>query len=170
MRSLENRGINHHMEDSVVDKARLLLDQKEREAAELRQFIRTYERLSGTSVALPTVNVADGSEPATDSEFSTKEEIIEAARTVLTECAPSPMHISDLYDRVVDMGIRVPGQNPKGNLSAKLAPPKDLVYVRNEGWYYRPRNEAAAAASKANTDSVGPTAGVHVLNPAQHGA
>lgn len=134
------------MADTVVDKARLRLEAIEREANELRQFIRMYERLAGDTDATgprpADISVdTSASQPEIDQEFSTKEEIVDAARAVLKEVAPAPMHISELFDRVLAMDIRIPGKNPKGNLSAKLAPPDDLVYVRKEGWYYWPKNE-----------------------------
>ncbi len=120
---------------------------------ELRAFIRTYEKLSGESVtdvvyapavATPVVKQKFYGGGSVE-QFSSRDEIVEAARAVLKNAYPRPMVIGDLYDEVVRMGIRISGNNPKGNFSAKLSPPKDLEFVRDEGRYYRPEKDEASS-------------------------
>ncbi|MGD1926528.1 MAG: hypothetical protein ACFB03_20450 [Paracoccaceae bacterium] len=142
------------MRDPVLDKAHLRLEELEKEASEIRTFIRMYTRFSDqglatmerpleTKSAKPTETTkslrpqfASQTEPH---RFSTRDEIVEAARKVLREAHPEPVLIGDLYETLLRRGVRISGKNPKGNLSAKLAPPDDIVFVRDKGWYFRPK-------------------------------
>lgn len=168
------------MGDSVLDKAKLRLDALEKEAADLRAFIKMYVKLSATDrFPAPMAKNVDkdisvsGSDllwAVDNDQFSSRDEIVQAARDVLRKIAPRPMLIGDLYDALRDRGIKISGKNPKGNLSAKLAPPDDIVYVKNEGWYYRPdENGGTAGSSDANTGSVSGAPGVLNPNPSPFG-
>jgi len=133
------------MDESVLDKAKLRLDAIEREADELRAFIRMYVKLAepqhlAKPVAAEHIK-SDLKFYGGGDAFSTRHEIIEAARDILKRVHPRPLIISDLFQALVDRGIKINGQNPKGNLSAKLSQPEDIVYVKDEGWYYRPQGD-----------------------------
>lgn len=156
------------MSDHVLEKAKLRLDALEQEAAELRTFIRMYTKLAGNSggsdseprkrAASPDSN---GHAQSASERYSTRDEIVSAAREVLRAHAPEALHINKLYDALVAKGIRISGRNPKGNLSAKLAPPADLVYVRDRGWVYRPsliNQSAGDYTSPADRSSSGASA------------
>ncbi len=164
------------MVDHVIDKARLRLEELEREAAEIRTFIRMYSKFSG-----PTATVGpkpSGHEQGNGSvlnvarpsgDFNTRDEIVNAAREVLKAHAPEAIHISQLYETLVASGIRINGRNPKGNLSAKLAPPPDLVYVKDRGWIYRPEKDEALAEQSARASSVTGEAGTSPIESESKG-
>lgn len=131
--------------DDIIQKVKERLLELEAESVELRGFLRTYDKLSAKllekkpKVTTPTRQVMffGGGEGV-----SSKEAIVTAARAVLRDSHPNPVLIGDLYESLVSKGLNIGGKNPKGNLSAKLAPSDDLIYVKDEGWYYRPqRNE-----------------------------
>lgn len=161
------------MSDIVLDKAKLRLEALEKEADELRRFIRMYVKLSGSSfeARLATPAIAPGNATfygggPEASDFSSRDEIVSAAREVLKTISPRPMQIGDLFDALIDRGIKISGKNPKGNLSAKLAPPDDIVYVKDEGWYYRPNeNSGSAEPEETNTGSVSGASGVQNPQP-----
>jgi hypothetical protein len=130
--------------ENVLSKAKSKLLALEGEMNELRAFIRTYEKLS-SGVDKAEVQQRDTEHESNEvaQEFSSKEEIVNAARMVLSERFPRPMNISDLYQEVTNIGIRVSGLKPKMNFSAKLSTADDIHYVQNEGWYYRPPKKDA---------------------------
>lgn len=136
------------MEDGIRDKAESKLARLEREADEIRAFLRVYDELSdGTNPAQPADDAAV-EEPIV--EASSRDEIIAASRDVLRDHYPNPVKIGVIYDLITAQGIKIRGKQPKGNLSAKLSQPADLVYVKDEGWYYRPtENEGGAPPSEA---------------------
>lgn len=141
----------------ILDKARLKLDTLEREVEELRAFIKTYNMLvkstNNDSVSSKKPNIHLFKKIKISSLPNPRLEIIAAAREALRAASPSPILIGDLYDRLVVKGLNIGGKNPKGNLSAKLSQPTDLVYVKNEGWYYRPaENEEAVTSSDAKVE------------------
>lgn len=81
------------------------------------------------------------------------------------------MHINALYNALVSRGVRISGKNPKANLSAKLSPPSDIVFVRNEGWYCRTdENGGSVGPSEAKAEDAGGTFGFLNPNPASKGA
>ncbi|MGB0508339.1 MAG: hypothetical protein ACPGGK_19300, partial [Pikeienuella sp.] len=85
--------------------------------------------------------------------ISSREEIIEAARQVLKKSYPFPMPIGVIFEKITSSGIRIGGKQPKGNLSAKLSLPEDLIYVKDEGWYYQPtENGGDAQPSEAKAE------------------
>lgn len=151
--------------DTVVEKAKKRLAEMEAEISELNSFLRTYAKLEGSNTpsdvspprippaaqtpkvptlpVIPNAGVVNGERivgkfiPKAEI-LSSKDEIVEAARSVLKANYPNSMHITDLYNEVVNLGIKIGGQNPKGNFSAKLAPPDDLKYIKDRGWIYEP--------------------------------
>lgn len=152
------RGYSYGMSDTVLDIAKLRLEALENEANELRSFIRMYIRLGGSNTmpaprhrgaglpsAMPTrqrSNFAGHNAPQSD-DPSPKEAIIDVVRAVLKQVHPRPLLIGDLFEAVIARGVNIGGQNPKGNLSAKLAPIDDIIYIKDEGWYYRPKEKEA---------------------------
>lgn len=142
------------MEESVLHKARSRLEALEREAADLRMFIDMYVKLSSLRSGACTSMKIIGSQSCflveplfkdclIEAEYSSKDQIVSAAREALKRAYPNPLSIAELFRVLSEGGIKISGQNPKGNLSAKLAAPDDIVYVRDEGWYYRPKREEA---------------------------
>lgn len=142
------------MQDPVLHKAKLRLQALEREAADLRMFIDMYVRLSKPSSDIPCCNTLAGGQRGLlkawhidtlilEDGYSSRDQIVSAAREVLKQAYPQPLSIAELFRVLSESGIKISGQNPKGNLSAKLAAPDDIVYVRDEGWYYRPKREEA---------------------------
>ena len=137
--------------DAAVDR----LAQLEAEARRLRVFIEMYDALPDDDVesADRPSERAENKPPSqqTESEFSSNEEIIAAVRNIL-DGETQPMHINFLYKLVTQRGIRVSGRNPKGNLSAKLAPYKDIVYIRDRGWIIKgpEQNNGTPLSEKLN--------------------
>lgn len=137
------------MEESVLDKAKLRLQAIEREADDLRLFIRMFAKLSEPpqqdrpALEVKRRPIEDVPAPVSARDFSSRDEIVGASREILRQVHPRPLAISDLFKALIDRGIRISGNNPKGNLSAKLSQPADIVYVRDEGWYYRPQEKEA---------------------------
>lgn len=149
------------MNESVLDKAKLRLQAIEQEAEDLRAFVRMYAKLAGHAdhAEAPRENptktsVFGGSSLLGASrEFSSRDEIVGAAREVLKQVHPRPLMIGDLFDALQDRGIKISGNNPKGNLSAKLSQPNDIVYVRDEGWYYQPQRDEASDTQSGTDQS-----------------
>lgn len=152
--------------DDVIQRAKERLRAIEAESIELRSFLRTYEKLAaeispmGAGVARGIMQVAKPVSSATtrfygggDGEFvSSKDEIIQAARRILRGAYPEPVAIGELYEKITKSGLVIGGKNPKGNLSAKLAPPDDIFYVKDEGWFCRPqKNEPPDRELGGNT-------------------
>jgi hypothetical protein len=142
------------MEDTVLHKAKSRLDALEREAADLRMFIEMYVKLSEPNSDMSCLRKIDENHSvvrhayyidsfAIENAYSSRDQIVSAAREVLKHAYPKPLSIAELFRVLSESGIKISGQNPKGNLSAKLAAPDDIVYVRDEGWYYRPKREEA---------------------------
>lgn len=145
------------MTDSVLDIAKLRLEAIESEANELRSFIRMYVKLDNAKTMPAPMKYAGGGMPApakwkrvgthpdatSGTDVSPKEEIIDVVRHILKQVHPRPLLIGDLFEAVLSRGVNIGGQNPKGNLSAKLAPVEDIVYIKDEGWYYRPKVKEA---------------------------
>lgn len=137
------------MTQTPKDRAIARLAEIQKEAAELDRFIRMYdifdnkEDVTGSSLPpAPPVQLPVG--VPSDDGFATKEEIAEAVRDILRG-ETVPMHINFLYKLVTERGLRISGQNPKGNLSAKLAPFDDIIYVKEKhqsGWILKQNNPA----------------------------
>jgi len=152
------------MEDHVRQKAESKLADLLREADEVRSFIEMYDRLSaGADMPEPSPKAVS----VTSRELiSSRQEIIEASRAVLKASHPSPMLIGDIYDEITSNGIKIGGKSPKGNLSAKLSQPDDLIYVKDKGWYYQPtENEVDAPASEAKAGDARNVPGFLQLQP-----
>lgn len=144
------------------DRALAQLAELEAKAEELRQFIDLYDELDSNEapqliVCLQgdadsididescyrrthravrnrrVVRNADSGQFVFKNDYSTKEEIAESVRDILHD-ETEPMHINQLFRLVIERGIRINGQNPKGNLSAKMAPLRDIIYVKDKGW------------------------------------
>lgn len=74
-------------------------------------------------------------------EHSSADEIASCVRGILT-AAGEPLDISQLYDEVLKAGLTIGGRNPKGNLSAKLAPYDDIMFIKGKGWKLSTFNSA----------------------------
>jgi hypothetical protein len=174
------------MSQTPKERAREQLAFYEREAEKLRFFIELYDLLEGTPPE-PDMATVGGSVPmqavmkpesAQEAPFATSDEIVEAVREIL-KGETEPMHISYLYKLVTAKGLRISGQNPKGNLSAKLAPYKNVVkYVRNgltgkAGWLLvepSPKVEAPNGTRPNGASNHGEGGTSPNSNPAQRGA
>lgn len=156
------------MSETPKDMALQRLAELDAEARNLREFVALYERLEIEAL------VMRGPPPAPPpGEFATKGEIAAAVRDILRG-ETQPMHISFLYKQVTARGLRISGKNPKGNLSAKLAPFRDIVYVKDKGWLLRsclPQKDEAPNSPKLNGASVTGEVGASPdSNPATSGA
>ena len=123
------------MAQSPRERAVARLEEISEEARKLRLFIEIYDQLDigNDSPAAQVYRAAAAASIREDERFATKEEIYQAVQEIL-HGETEPMHIGHLYKLVTSRGLRISGQNPKGNLSAKLAPCKDVVYVKDQGW------------------------------------
>lgn len=145
------------MDESVLDKAKLRLQAVEREAEELRAFIVMFEKLSGP---LPQPVLDDQASEVkfyggSAELFSSRDQIINTSREILQQVSPRPLIIGDLFQALIDRGVKIGGNSPKGNLSAKLSQADDIVYVKDEGWYYRPQKDEPPDSKLGSTASEG---------------
>lgn len=102
------------------------------EKRELLLFIKMYDRFEAPFTGADVL-AANRDDDVDERPFATKEEIAQTVREILRG-ETEPMHIGFLYKKVTERGLRITGQSPKGNLSAKLAPFDDIIYVRDKGW------------------------------------
>lgn len=160
--------------DAALERAMKLIkesEEAERIAREKRaraeQFLALYREFADVEIppveatppaATPAINGAVRHDPSLSREvpaYSTTAEIHEAVRAVLTE-AGEPTHIRDVYKRVIAMGVRIPGMNPAGNLSAKLNSAPDIVYIRSlNSWWFSDNRPFRRKDSGAGFPSLG---------------
>lgn len=111
------------------------IERNNRRNADLQTFLRVLDEKT-------VLEDEPASKGKPEIAFSTAQEIATAVRQVLT-VNPGPMHISKLYEALLTMGLRISGQNPKANLSAKLSPYDDIIYIKDQGWKlteFRPKD------------------------------
>lgn len=164
------------MTQSPKDRAVERLVEIEAQAKQLRQFIKLYDELAGSNVDVSVdmhIDMHVNSSPSTSPSFATKEEIWDAVRDILRD-ETEPMHISYLFKLVTTRGLRIGGQKPKSNLSAKLAPLNDVIYLKDKGWILRQNMNRFVNALSGSTNGNGSDReslpSPETSNPAHRGA
>lgn len=117
------------------------------EIARLEQFVEMYVTLSGSQASSEAKRDQGLSKPlsavpappvqramfAADARFSSTSEIIDAAIGVLRASGVA-MSAAGIYEELIARGIRIAGQKPKANLTAKFATRKhQLRYTEKTG-------------------------------------
>jgi hypothetical protein len=99
-----------------------------------REIIQLRERCEERRVFLRVLHdLETSSENNGSSKPSSSDEVADQVRTILHR-TQEPLSISKLYDEVIAAGLVIGGKNPKSNLSAKLAPYDDIIYIKDKGW------------------------------------
>jgi len=134
------------MKQNPRDRAIAEMAELREKLGKLEAFVEVYDELQAEdedeTVHLDVPLVAESKQLgqcvtlSAETPFASKEQIWDAVRDILRD-ETEPMHISYLYKLVTARGLRITGQNPKGNLSAKLAPLDDVIYVKDRGWVLR---------------------------------
>lgn len=120
----------------------------EQEIVKLRQFLEMAESLLQSEAASGRLTKAEDNavakkETATDSlqNISPSGELKASSRSAILKESEDylrqkgrPVPASEIYDVITRRGIRISGQNPRGNLTAKFATAKDrFLYDKETG-------------------------------------
>jgi hypothetical protein len=134
------------MSRNPIDVAKEKIAFHEGEISRLKRFLNEAESIlldasSLTSTATPLttdaeVKVAPRPRLVLRRDFkpsSSTTEILKQSEDVL-QLQGKPMSAGEIYEMVVRRGVRIGGQNPKGNLTAKFATAKDVfVFDKDSG-------------------------------------
>lgn len=125
------------MTQDIIKLARKRLDYHTKEANRLADFIQTaealerevyadQERVEPERLKMPVSIARDIGRRLRES--STTKDILAAAEKVLRENG-GPMLAADIYLLILEQGLHIGGQNPKGNLTAKFSTQKDTFVL-----------------------------------------
>lgn len=128
--------------DMRIEELRAELDERRAELEDLESFVVLYQRISqrlgGEAVAKET---AAKIEQALNRP-TPQREIHDIVRAILHhEGRAMPTNL--LFERLTKKGVIVGGQNPVGNLGAKLAYAIDLENIKGIGWWFKPEKDEA---------------------------
>jgi hypothetical protein len=119
------------------DSLRREVDGLQAEIQELDEFIGLYERVSKRlGGSEPPTAIASGIEAALNKPTPQRQlhemvfQILESEKRALTTSA--------LHDKLVERGAIIGGQNPVGNLGAKLSYAEGLMNIKGTGWWFTP--------------------------------
>ena len=131
-----------------IQKAKELIAWHESEATRLRQLVEMIE-IGFSELQKTSVMPVEFGATAPTERVSTEPVIRTASRLdfkssptslILTEAEDllriegKPTSASDIYEKLIRRGIKISGQNPKGNLTAKFATKKDIFsYDKDSG-------------------------------------
>ena len=129
----------------LLDRKAELRREREKVDAELQEvekFLALYEAFSASEQEpLPNFRAESPREKAKDVRSrtnSSKEEVAEAARVVIASRA-RPVMRADLYQELVNMGLKIDGKDPEMVLSTMLWRQKDkVVRLKGRGGYWLP--------------------------------
>lgn len=139
---------NDPLIQAAQDRIREIIAERE----ELESFIRAHRNLSA-KLLKPKSPQPEPPTPVAPQNHrpSTTTEILEAVGKVLNEHG-RPMSLADLHLKLSEVGVVIPGKDPRNNLSAKLYASDRFVTQRGVGWWFASqlsKNEGPAGDGEA---------------------
>lgn len=117
--------------------------------AEADQFLRLFEKFGPKDEVAELIEALEAIAPISaklpEPPQSTTLEVQNAARAYLSRMG-THCSIRAIYDALVFDGIRIGGQNPIMNLSAKLSTSGDMGYTPRLGWWFNDREPSQGGA------------------------
>lgn len=127
------------LEARIEKRAGDLIREKQRKERQLKA-LREYLELSGASVR---AEAQDSRSHSTGAAKLALDAAVEVLATV-----GQPLHYTDLYERVVERGFRIPGEKPEANLLTHLN--RDRRFTRVRPGTYALRNAGQPALALTN--------------------
>ena len=160
------------MTPDLIRRALKRIDELKAELGELESFVQLYQRLAPKLDAEPQAEEKAAKIEETLNKPTPQREIHDMAREGLrSEGRPIPTNL--LYEKLTSRGVIVGGQNPIGNLGAKLAYAPDLQNTRGEGWWFKPEESQGSLASNvaisSSTEDKEPPSGITARQPFEKG-